>query len=455
MPACPSLPVRRGPAPRLSLSLLASAAVLSACGGGGGGSDTAVVETPQSSGGSSDALSSGAGVFHFKVSEALSSEEAISAVTGGSTFAAWNPSSNSQLLAAGMKVTFFGKASGCPNTRNGTVDEGDDSDLRAAVSASTIEASSGALRRWTPSGLSAGCSQAAQPLSGPSMTFLNPAASGGALVLYTHTGPRSDGSTGLMAPFDSTGQNGAGANAHISGSFAAFRQDWRASTAITPWVGLKAATNAEARIVTTQGVGLSSLGSTATDQVVQAKQQLSVSFINTQCMAEGNSSQRPCQLIYLFNTAVYRLGVDDWSSVSWFQNGKVWFDPAQGGVPVVDLPIKASGSTVQDGDSGLALFVSKGAATQHASFSDATFDMRISFAQLANVLRIVSARKAGTTPDLVTDEQLAADWGSQWNTRSSWKLLSGTLGQEVHNPEAARKAVIGGSVKQLYIAPQG
>ena len=258
-----------------------------------------------------------------------------------------------------------------------------------------------------------------------------------------------------LGPFDALGQNGAGANAYLSGSFAAFRQDWQASSAITPWVSLGTGSNASARIVTTQGVGQSSLGSNDTSEVVQAKQQVSVSFINTQCMAEGTTGGRTCQLTYLFNTAVYRLGVEDWSSVSWFQNGKVWFDPAQGGVPIVDTPVKASGVTITDGDSGLALYTSKGAASQHASFSDTTFDMRISFTQLQNVLRIVSGRKAGVAPESVTDAQLVQDWGSAWNQRAAWKLLSGTLGQEIRNPQSDRKAVIGGSVKQLYIAPQG
>jgi hypothetical protein len=440
------------------LSLLATAAALSACGGGGGGGDTSGnvdqpqgVDTPPVT---VDPLNSGTGVFHFKVESKLSDDAQLRTAVGGDTYAAWNPTSSGKLVSGGLKLTFFGKANGC-NTSNGPVDAGVDADLLAAQSASRVATDSTALRRWAPSGQTTGCTLVSRALSGPSMAYLNPAASKGAVALYTHTGPRADGSDSLMNAFDAAGQNGNGANAHIAGTFFTLRQNWRSETAITPWVGLKTVTSdASARMVTTQGVGAADLGEQSSE-VIQAKQQLSMAFINATCMEESSPVKRACQLSYLFNTAIYRNSVSDWSGVSWFQNGKVWFDPAQGGIPIVEVPMKGAGTLVSDEGSGLALYRSQGAATQHAAFGSTTFDARISFDQLHNVLRIVTARKLGLNPADVSAAQLAADWGSRWNDRAAWRLLSTTVGQEVHNPLPTHRATIGGSVSQVYVAPQG
>jgi len=453
-------PVRgpRAARPFHALSLLAVAAALSACGGGGGGgTDTSGnVDQPQGGGGqvAADPLNSGTGVFHFKVESKLADDAQLKAAVGGDTYAAWNPTSSGKLVSSGLKLTFFGKATGC-NTSNGPVDVGVDADLQAAQSASHVATDPAILRRWAPSGQTTGCTLVSRALSGPSMAYLNPAASQGAMALYTHTGPRADGSDTLMNAFDAAGQNGNGANAHIAGTFVTLRQNWRADTAITPWVGLKTVTSdASARMVTTQGVGAADLGEDTGD-VIQAKQQLSMAFINATCMAEASPVKRSCQLSYLFNTAIYRSGVSDWSGVSWFQNGKVWFDPAQGGIPIVEVPMKGAGTLVSDESSGLALYRSQGAATQHTAFSAATFDARISFDQLHNVLRIVTGRKLGVSPASVTADQLAADWGSRWDDRAAWRLLSTSVGQEVHNPLPTHRATIGGSVSQVYVAPQG
>lgn len=451
----------RGPHPARALhalSLLAMAATLSACGGGGGGgSDTSSnIDQPQGNDPpvAADPLNSGAGVFHFKVEPSLSDDAQLRVAVGGDTYAAWNPTSSGKLVSSGLKLTFFGKAEGC-NTSNGPVDAGVDTDLLAAQSASRVATDAAALRRWAPSGQTTGCSLVSRPRSGPSMAYLYPAATNGAMALYTHTGPRADGSDSLMNAYDAAGQNGNGANAHIAGTFVTLRQNWRDSTAITPWLGLKTVTSdASARVVTTQGVGAADLGGQI-DQVIQAKQQISAGFINATCMAESSPVKRACQLNYLFNTAIYRNGVSDWNAVSWFQNGKVWFDPAQGGIPIVEVPMKSVGTLVSDESSGLALYRSQGAATQHTAFGAATFDARISFDQLHNVLRIVTARKLGLSPAEVSDDQLAADWGSRWNDRTAWRLLSATVGQEVHNPVTTHRATIGGSVSQVYVAPQG
>jgi hypothetical protein len=176
-------------------------------------------------------------------------------------------------------------------------------------------------------------------------------------------------------------------------------------------------------------------------------------FLNNTCAR--TVSGQPCQVQYLFNTAIARSGVSDWSQVSWFKNGDVWFDPAQGGIPIVDGPIFASGQLTMDSRTRLPLFVSQGSATQHGSFSGRTFDVTISFEQLQNVLRIVAASRLGVELAALTDAQVAMVWGAAWNSREAWTVLSGDVGQEVYNPDSAYKVQIGGGFRSLYVGPQG
>jgi hypothetical protein len=461
------------PAPRSTSPLLAllMSATLAACGGGGGGggapsgnTETAQSNTPPPSppvpvpgeqAVAIDGLLASPQAFHFKVDEQLDTEIGLQAATGGSTFSAWNPVAGNALFSAGLKVNFFGRAEGCvQGANNGPVGAGNDALLPAVAAATGVATTTTAVTRWAPSGSYAPCTGDAWSRQGPNMVVLNPQDSAqGGMGLYTRTGPDSEGSTSLMRPFDALGQNGAGANAFINGTFVTVREDWR-NTAHKPWLGTGPSLPV-ARVVATQSVQAFQVGTEViANQAVQAKQQVTVGFINPICMAEGASSTRPCQLSYLFNTAIQRAGVDDWSTVSWFQNGKVWFDPAQGGTPIIDLPVRPAGTTVVDEASGLGLYESRGNATQHATFQDFNFDMRISFAQLQNVLRIVTARNLSISPASVTDAQLATQWGVAWNDRNAWALLSASSAQEVHNPISNRSALIGGNFKQLYVGPQ-
>jgi len=113
--------------------------------------------------------------------------------------------------------------------------------------------------------------------------------------------------------------------------------------------------------------------------------------------------------------------------------------------------VLAKGQSVTDKDSHLPIFTSQGAATQHAAFKDQNFDLRVSFDQLANVMRIVVARKLGVSPAQVGDGDLAATWGARWNDPDAWVLLNSEVGQEVYNPLTDRTAYLGGSFKQLYV----
>jgi hypothetical protein len=191
---------------------------------------------------------------------------------------------------------------------------------------------------------------------------------------------------------------------------------------------------------------------TVSSATQQAKQQMVATFFNPTCrkLLPG----QPCQVQYLFNTAIARRAVTDWSKVSWFQHGSVWFDPVQGGIPIVDGPIAAPGGLTTDGDAGLALFGSQGSATQHAAFNGRTFDVTISFDQLGNALRLITAKANKITLADVTDAQVDAMWGTSRSDRNAWVLLSADVGQEVYNPDALTKVQVAGGFTSLYVGPQ-
>jgi hypothetical protein len=451
------------------LALLMSATLV-ACGGGGGGGGTTAgnTETPQTAPAPApaptpsgpqavalDAFSDPGLAFHFQVDDSLNSDTALQAAAGGGTFSAWNARASNALFAPGLKVNFYGSGNGCTTgASDGPVGAGVDAELPTVGAATGVTAQGTAAWRWAPSGGFSPCTSDAQGRQGPNMVVLNPTAgSGGGVALYTRSGPDTDGITSLLRPYTSAGQDGSGTNANITGTFVGFRQDWQHQP-LHPWVSSKPSL-ASARVVATQSVAAIDVGNqVVADQPVQAKQQLMVTFVNPTCVSTTGTSPRPCQVNYLFNTAIQRAGVDDWSGISWFQAGNVWFDPAQNGIPVIDGPVKAAGSTVTDVVSGLGLYESRGNATQYAAFQDLNFDLRISFDQLTNVLRIVAGRKLGIAPSAVSDSQMADQWGSTWNQRGDWVLLSTTLAQEVHNPFSSQPALIGGNFKQLYVGPQ-
>jgi hypothetical protein len=264
--------------------------------------------------------------------------------------------------------------------------------------------------------------------------------------MLTTTGPQSDGKAAFLGPYGAGGQNGAGDNAYIAGTFVNLRQAWWAADPLQPWVG-----QASARVRSVQSMGAYRIDTDA-GVTVQAKQQMMATFLNQTCIR--TMTGQPCQIQYLFNTAIVRSGVTDWHTVPWFQNGNVWFDPVQGGIPIVSGPIFASGKTTKDGNSSLALYTSIGAQSQHQVFTDKAFDVTISFSQLKNVLRIVTARKLGVDLSAVTEAQIASVWGAAWNDRNNWVLLTADVAQEVYNPTATRTVQIGGGFRSLYVGPQ-
>lgn len=452
-----------GPPSLVAAAVLA--AVVTGCGGGGGGGDAAsggsstpaeqpaenpseVVPDPGVSNGPSLAL--GADAFYLKADAALDTRRALDALAGGTAlFEAWNPNNPNTALKPGMKVMFFGSGVGCSEGIEGPLTSITDERLAAVAGLTGLDASSAPIdMRWAPSGASTGCANSSQNKHGGSAVFLNAHETAGAIGMLTTTGRQPDGQTSFFGAFDASGQNGQGANAWISGTFVNFRQAWWLADPMQPWTG-----QARARLASKQSVGSFTLDA-GPSGAVQAKQQMMATFLNKRCADELGASGKPCQVQYLLNTAIARSGVSDWTTVRWFQNGSLSFDPAQGSIPVVDGPIKATGQTTVDADSGLALYTSQGSATQHSAFKNRSFDATISFDQLLNVVRITTAKTNKIDLGQVNDQQIASLWGSGWRDRNAWVLLSSDVGQEVYNPDNQRRVEVAGGFSDLYVGPQ-
>lgn len=451
----------------VAMAALAALAALAACGGGGG--DSAPTEGGQGSGtgatgdGSGSSGSNGKGAltiapivdspegFHVRVDASYASQAVLEGVAGGSLFAAWDPTNASDVLKPGMKVMFFGHAAGCDNSAfaAGPTTRGADADYAAAASRARLAASDASTQRWVPAGDTAACASSLAQADGPSMVQVDARDTGGAIGLYTNGGTMDDGSAPFLAPWTTAGQDGRGANAGILGTFVTFRQDWTAADPRQPW-----STGSDARIASVQTLGDTAVGdATRPAEFVQVKQQVSVTFLNVPCARTLLGTGSPCQIQYLVDTAILRTGVSDWSQVAWFNAGGVMFDPGQGGIPVIEGPIRDAGSPTTDADSGLELFVSQGNATQHAAFASTGFDVRIPFADLLNAARVVTGLKNAVAAADVTGADMAALWGASWNDPAQWVLLSSEVGQEVYDPYVDKQAWIGGSFSELFVGP--
>lgn len=369
-----------------------------------------------------------------------------SSLLGDDVFTSWNGGPSATALQPGPKVLFFGRGIGCAGSTTGgpvsvttLAKQADKDRVRKLTGLAPGERN----RLWMPSGDAPGCDGSARGRTGDSLAFVN-AEKG--CALYTASEP---GGRAFWRPFDASGQNGSGANAHIEGTFVNFRQAWWRPDAQRPWRD----TDAELQMVSTQTVATVSTGSDIDGgEPRQVKQQMIASFVNPVCRKETGKTPNLCQIQYLFNTGIYRSGVKDWSTVSWFQQAGLFGDPGQGGMPVIHGPIDPAGQVTRESTTGLALYRSEGSPTRHDTFEDVRFDVRISFTQLLNALHVIVGRKIGKPADGVSDEQMRAEFGSAWNVPSAWVLVSTDIGQEVYNSSPdATPARIGGSVRSLVV----
>jgi len=441
--------------PRYLVLAMVAGGMITACGGGGGGSTVAAgtppAETPQGTQGNVviDPVIAQADAFLFTVDGSQTDLPTLERTTGGSTYASWNPVNSPGFFSPGLKVSFFGDPDGCPvGTKVGAVHSLPGAQLQYAAGLTGITPSQDQLI-WVPSGDTGACTGVADR-DGPAAVYINPDPASGGMALYTSSGPRGDGQAPFFRPYGVGGQNGDGVNANNVGTYVAFRQVWRQNATVRPWRGAAAS----ARILVNQGVGATELGSAA-GSTAQVQQIMAAHFINTTCQQGGITGGRPCQLNYLFHVALQRNNVSDWNSVAWSQTVRVWYDKAQGGIPIIEGPIKDSGVSSNEVATDLPMFSSKGYATEHGPFSNRSFDVRISQAQLVSVLRILTARQTGLALDQVNDAALATMWGADWNNADAWTAESVSTNQEISNPDPARTAWIAGNVRQVYIGPAG
>jgi hypothetical protein len=376
---------------------------------------------------------------------------------GSGVFAAWNPKGGKDVLQPGVKVLFFGSATSCDSKLPVGPVATDPRYLARELSKDTGLSADDPLEAGlrSPAADSTHCKTAGDKVRPGSFVITGLPGRGG-VGLFTTVGPDAAGRHPLVDTWDSKGQGGAGANAGINGSFVAFRFPWESAPPGKLW-SVEAAPDARAAaaldIQTTQTVAVVSLGTppASASVVKQAKQQLTITFINPDCRHAVTGSGSLCQIQYLFTLGVVRSGVSDWSKVDWWQTARLWIDPAQGNMPVVDGPIWAKGRATRDVTQRFELYTSAGEETAHDVFKNRAFKIRLGFDQFQNALRIATATLIHKTADAVSPTEIAQAFGAKWNDPASWTLLDVEVGQEVYDPNADSEADIGGSFREITI----
>lgn len=373
----------------------------------------------------------------------------------GKVFSVWNANDPKNMLAPGLKITFFGEPRDCgENAFNGPVAAKGNPRLNGAQQLTGLPFDPSSIV-WSPSGNTDQCSAGVRNLVGDSFVFLNPDPARGGFGLFTYTGRDAEGREPFFMQYGSTGRKNTGANANINGTFVNIRFDWRGDQQIAPWaqggqdpvVEFRTVQSVASAVVSTRS------GRNAGDKPVQAKQQMVLALINRDCFEKSGGRDKLCQLKYLFNVAVVRSGVTNLHAERWFQDAGVFFDIAQGGIPIVHGPLQTPGTIVNDKSSGLPLYQSAGEPSQERPFNDKTFAARISFSQLKNAMRSVAAGK-GRRGEGAAPAQVAEKFGERWDDPREWLILSVNVSQEVSNPERNERAFIGGNVREIYAGPR-
>lgn len=404
-------------------------------------------------------------LFRYDGGELLAFKQGSSKVSGGGGSGAfsvgWNPEGSlkkSGLRGAGMRIMFWGRPVGCAvlAENGGVASDGFELFERAVELTGISPDERRTDMRWTPAGEHPSCSDSARQSRGYSFVHVNESADDRGIGLFTFSGPKFNSSEPVFwQARGELGQAGKGANRFNSGTFVVFRFDWRAGPALVPWG--KAAKDPVLLIESRQSAPtlVVESGETRRDRIAQAKQELTLGFINTECM-RNRPKRAVCQMKVLFNLAIARSGVTDWSREKWFYDGKVLIDRAQGGIPVIFGPVmKAGDSTYSRNTSAepeLSLWTSLGASTQFSGFQDRKFVVEISFQQFKNGLRFAVSKLLRENVLEVTASDLAERFGERWDSPIAWKLVTLALGQEVHNPNPESRAYIGGGLKELSLA---
>ena len=372
-------------------------------------------------------------------------------------YAAWNPSNADDLLKPGAKVIFFGSSLACAGlTGAGPVAHRATLTRREAFIKTGLPLADADSDFLSPIADSKQCAENGQAQRPGSFVVSSLKNAGVGIGLYTSVGPDAEGRRPLLGPFDVLGQPGSGANVGIAGTFVDFRADWQNPKSLDLWNDAstpsgKAVTVLE--IQTTQSLAMADLDVRVGEpdaKLRQVKQQLTVTFINRAC--RETRPQQNCQIQYLFTVAVVRSGVDDWSTTDWFKGGRIWIDPAQGNMPVIDGPIPMKGQEVWDAGKTAGLYGSDGDATAHGAFKIKMFRVSISFTQFQNAVRLATATYLGQRTASVSPGDVERFFGPEWNVGTKWTILSLQVGQEVYCPDPPSETRIGGSFRDISIS---
>jgi hypothetical protein len=392
--------------------------------------DSITVTTPPPGGGTSGTANvlvlwpepaNGPNGYLIDAATDLSSLAAINSL-GGPLLTAWNPTSSG---AAGMDIYMFGTPdASCPSTATGPLSSFPDSVLTSDGYTGSAAQVSSTLRFWPTPATS--CSAAAATLAGPSNVFMD----GSSLWFATLS---LGGTTDLLKPYSSAGQNGSGANVGILDTSVDFRLAYPGST-IAPW-----AENGNARFAIVAQVG--TLQATDATALTQVKQTFGATLINSACRTTNPTNN--CQIILQWSLAIAQSNVSSWPSS---QAADIFLDPAQGNIPVFGWDVFPSfGGVVSDSTTGLALFTSQGSATQHTAIGPTQFDIEVGFSQFENAVRIASAlilgQPAGTDAACA---QCAQVFGSDWNDPSAWLLLTVYSHQEDYDASGVSGSIFSG-----------
>jgi IPT/TIG domain len=353
---------------------------------------------------------------------------------GNPLFAAWNTADVASILSPGMKIVMWGSPDpSCPSNTQGPMGTFADASLVGSGYPSS-PANVPDTMRFEPVPMGS-CTAASAGRQGPGLVF------GDGTQIWLSTSSLGQGDA-LLNPWTAAGQNGHGANAHIADTVVTFEtpQPWT----IHPWVGAGVA-----RIAAMARTA--ALTADDATKLTQVKQETEVTFVNTACLAAAIPANQ-CQMEWQFEESIAQSGVTDWSTVPWAQYPNLFLDPAQGTVPVMVVTlVPGAGKDVADGHTGLSLATSQGVATQHGAIPLTQFDVSISFSQLENAIRIISAKFLNQPVGAdAACAQCSKVLGASWNDPSAWVAIFVQVEQEDYDPSGKSGAILGG-FSWLYV----
>jgi hypothetical protein len=370
----------------------------------------------------------------------------VAGAGAGAVFAQWNPrqsAANPHVHDQGFHVNFFGSGQGCAaHALNGPAGPLNTAQRRQLAATDTAFSPAPGARVWSPLPDATQC--AASPTTvGPA--FIAASSNGGPLQLFNAVRPA--GSAAFWGTFGATGQVGKGTNATSNGTFVNWAFDWRHGYGVQPWADGNGAH--DITVSTDEAVPATMVQSPPGVRPSQAHQKIELGFVNTACLS-AVSDKILCQLHVMFDIALVRQQGVNWSRLKFAQQAHLLFDRAQGGLPIIEGPLKQSGASTYLGGSQTAVWTSTGAATQHGTFPMQHFGAMFNFNQLVAALRGVAAHQSRQT-GASNDTGMPALFGPRWNDPAAWRLGLVMIGQEVHVGDRNTTAYIGGEVGSLSV----